>query len=138
LFELIYQRTEASSDLLICLDEPFAGVTDDFVPFIVGRLKEMSVNNNILLVTNDHIATLTGMADNTITVSALDRNTVKGNAKGAVDREICLMAVSKGADFEHTTSNADLKFFFDMLNCSRTELLVASLALQLLQWHSLS
>lgn len=114
LFELIYQRTKASSDLLICLDEPFAGVTDDFMPFIVGRLKEMSANNNILLVTNDHIATLTGMGDNTITVSAIDRATVKVNAKESVDRETCLMAVSKGTDFEHTTSSADLKFFFDV------------------------
>lgn len=33
LFELICQRTADQSDLLIVLDEPFAGVTDDFVPY---------------------------------------------------------------------------------------------------------
>ena len=31
LFELIYQRTRAQQNMLIVLDEPFAGVTDDFV-----------------------------------------------------------------------------------------------------------
>ena len=41
LFELIFQRTAAQDNLLVVLDEPFAGVTDDFVPFIVGRLNEM-------------------------------------------------------------------------------------------------
>jgi ABC-type multidrug transport system ATPase subunit len=55
LFELIYQRTLTSKDLLICLDEPFAGVTDDFVPFILERLKIMSKTHNLLLVTNDHV-----------------------------------------------------------------------------------
>jgi hypothetical protein len=33
LFELIYQRTADQTDLLIVLDEPFCGVTDDFVPY---------------------------------------------------------------------------------------------------------
>mmetsp|Transcript_102667 Transcript_102667/g.294258 ORF Transcript_102667/g.294258 Transcript_102667/m.294258 type:complete len:85 (-) Transcript_102667:190-444(-) len=32
LFELIRQRIRHQSELLLCLDEPFAGVTDDFVP----------------------------------------------------------------------------------------------------------
>ena len=32
LFELIVQRTANQSDLLIVLDEPFAGVTDDCKP----------------------------------------------------------------------------------------------------------
>ena len=41
LFELIFQRTAQQENLLIVLDEPFAGVTDDFVPFIVDRLNEM-------------------------------------------------------------------------------------------------
>jgi ABC-type Mn2+/Zn2+ transport system ATPase subunit len=54
LFELIYQRTMQQSGLLIVLDEPFAGVTDDFVPFIVERLNTMRKKQNILLVTNDH------------------------------------------------------------------------------------
>lgn len=40
-FELVRQRTSSQSDLLIVLDEPFAGVTDDFVPFITARLYEM-------------------------------------------------------------------------------------------------
>ena len=37
----------------------------------------MRAKHNVLLVTNDHVSTLTGMADNTITVSALDRAKVK-------------------------------------------------------------
>ena len=41
-FELVRQRTSSQSDLLIVLDEPFAGVTDDFVPFITDRLAEMA------------------------------------------------------------------------------------------------
>ena len=32
LFELIAQRVRSKSGLLIVFDEPFAGVTDDFVP----------------------------------------------------------------------------------------------------------
>jgi ABC-type Mn2+/Zn2+ transport system ATPase subunit len=58
LFELIYQRTATQENLLIVLDEPFAGVTDDFVPFIVERLNEMREMHNVLLVTNDHVETL--------------------------------------------------------------------------------
>lgn len=63
LFELIYQRTASQDNLLIVLDEPFAGVTDDFVPFIVERLNQMRIKHNILLVTNDHVETLKKMAD---------------------------------------------------------------------------
>jgi hypothetical protein len=40
LFELICQRTADQSNLLLVFDEPFACVTDDFVPFIVDRLNE--------------------------------------------------------------------------------------------------
>jgi len=71
LFELVKQRTAGSSDLLLVLDEPFAGVTDDFVPFIVMRLNEMRQKHNILLVTNDHVQTLTEMADSTVVVTAV-------------------------------------------------------------------
>ena len=76
LFELVRQRVSGQSDLLIVLDEPFAGVTDDFVPYIMERLDEMRIKHNILLVTNDHVAALTKMADSTITVSAIDRSKV--------------------------------------------------------------
>lgn len=38
LFELIYQRTADQTDLLIVLDEPFCGVTDDFVPYSKLRI----------------------------------------------------------------------------------------------------
>jgi ABC-type Mn2+/Zn2+ transport system ATPase subunit len=87
LFEIVFQRIFKQRDLLIVLDEPFAGVTDDFVPFIVERLNEMRKNHNILLVTNDHVATLTKMADNTLTVSAIDRSTIRINDRDQVDRE---------------------------------------------------
>src|SRR5210317_1349173 len=86
LFELIFQRTVLQDNLLIVLDEPFAGVTDDFVPFIVKRLNEMRQKHNILLVTNDHVDTLKQMADNTITVSTLARSCVKINDTEGVDR----------------------------------------------------
>ena len=96
LFELICQRTAAQSELLIALDEPFAGVTDDFVPFIVERLNEMRKKHNIVLVTNDHVETLTSMADNTITVSAVDRSVVKVKEIEGVDRQRAIFALSIG------------------------------------------
>lgn len=111
LFELIFQRTATQDNLLIVLDEPFAGVTDDFVPFIVKRLNEMRKKHNILLVTNDHVDTLKKMADNTVTVSAIDRSKVKINGKEGVDRDLALLAMSIGDDYKHTTNNNDLAFF---------------------------
>lgn len=114
LFELIYQRVMAQKDLLIVLDEPFAGVTDDFVPFIVDRLNKMRESHNILLVTNDHVQTLSSMADNIITVSAIDRTTVKINKDEKVDRDLALHAMSLGAEYVYSASSADLKFFWDV------------------------
>lgn len=114
LFELICQRTASQSDLLIALDEPFAGVTDDFVPFIVERLDEMRKKHNIVLVTNDHIETLTRMADNTITVSAVDRSIVKVNDMEGVDRQRTIFALSIGDDFDFKATDKDLSFFFDV------------------------
>ena len=111
LFELIYQRTASQDNLLIVLDEPFAGVTDDFVPFVVKRLNQMRKKHNILLVTNDHVDTLKAMADNTVTVSAIDRSKVKVNGKEGVDRELALLAMSIGDDYKHTSNNQDLQFF---------------------------
>lgn len=113
LFELIYQRTMNQKKLLIVLDEPFAGVTDDFVPFIVERLNLMRKKHNILLVTNDHVQTLTNMADNIITVSAIDRKNVKVNSREKVDREKVIAALSVGDDYVYEASNADFKFFVD-------------------------
>jgi len=77
LFELIMQRVQSQSNILICLDEPFAGVTDDFVPYIMKRLSELKNNHQIVIVTNDHVDSLKSMADNTIKVSALDRSRVQ-------------------------------------------------------------
>jgi ABC-type lipoprotein export system ATPase subunit len=114
LFELVFQRTQSQSDLLIVLDEPFAGVTDDFIPFIVDRLNKMREKHNILLVTNDHVETLKKMADNDITVSAIDRSTVRVNKRENVDREKAILALSFGDNFHYEASSADLKFFFDV------------------------
>lgn len=111
LFELICQRTAVQDNLLIVLDEPFAGVTDDFVPFIVKRLNEMRKKHNILLVTNDHVETLKKMADNTVTVSAIDRSKVKINGKEGVDRALALLAMSIGDEYKQSTNNNDLAFF---------------------------
>jgi len=113
LFELIFQRTKSQKGLLIVLDEPFAGVTDDFVPFIVDRLNDMRKTHNILLVTNDHVETLTKLSDNTITVSAVDRSNVKINDREKVDREKALHALSLGQEYVYTATNEDLKFFYE-------------------------
>jgi len=118
LFELVRQRTRSQSDLLIVLDEPFAGVTDDFVPFITERLEEMRQQHNILLVTNDHVATLTKMADSTITVSAIDRSRVLVNGK-SYERELALHAVAVGGGYQHSAGRNDLLFFM------QTELLTS-------------
>jgi hypothetical protein len=99
---------------LLVLDEPFAGVTDDFVPFIVGRLNELRKQHNILLVTNDHVETLKELADNTIIVSAIDRSTVEVNGLNKVNREKAILALSVGDEFVYKASSADLKFFFDV------------------------
>lgn len=114
LFELICQRTADQSELLIALDEPFAGVTDDFVPFIVERLNEMRQKHNIVLVTNDHVETLTTMADNTITVSAVDRTVVKVNDMEGVDRQRAIFALSIGDDFDMRATDQDFNFFLDV------------------------
>mmetsp|Transcript_17597 Transcript_17597/g.36757 ORF Transcript_17597/g.36757 Transcript_17597/m.36757 type:complete len:506 (+) Transcript_17597:219-1736(+) len=114
IFELIFQRTAPQSDLLIVLDEPFAGVTDDFVPFITDRLNEMRKKHNILLVTNDHVDTLKKMADNTVTVSAIDRTKVKINDREGVDRNLALISMSIGDNYAYSTNNNDLKFFTDV------------------------
>jgi hypothetical protein len=142
LFELIFQRTASQENLLIVLDEPFAGVTgeyvalnfyllydylyvklnsnvsqhltDDFVPFIVGRLNEMRKKHNILLVTNDHVDTLKQMADNTVTVSAIDRSKVRINDMEGVDRELALLAMVIGDDYKQQRSDGDLQFFVDV------------------------
>ena len=111
LFELIVQRIATQENLLIVLDEPFAGVTDDFVPYIIDRLNEMRMMHNILLVTNDHVEALTRMADNTITVSVIDRSRVTVNGKENVDRELTLLAMSIGDEYNHATNNKDLEFF---------------------------
>lgn len=114
LFELIYQRVRHQNDLLICLDEPFSGVTDDFVPFIVDRLNKLRQGHNILLVTNDHVQTLKEMADNTLTVSAIDRTTVKINDLEQVNREKAILALSVGDQYNYEASSADIKFFLDV------------------------
>jgi len=124
LFELIYQRTREQKDLLICLDEPFAGVTDDFIPWITQRLKEMQQNHNILMVTNDHVQALMDLSDNVLTVSAIDRAHVKVNDREEpVARDQALHALSLGEEYKYSTSNADLKFFWDAEVASNKALL---------------
>jgi ABC-type uncharacterized transport system ATPase subunit len=113
IFELICQRTAGQSDLLLVFDEPFAGVTDDFVPFIVQRLNELR-QRHILLVTNDHVETLENMADNTIVVSATDRSVVQINGLNRVNREKAILALSVGNDFAYNATWDDLRFFLDV------------------------
>ena len=112
LFELVSQRIANTSGLLVCLDEPFAGVTDDFVPFIIERLQQMSESHNVLLVTNDHVAALTELANSTITVSAIDLSKVKVNGTH-FHRETTLHAVSFGKHYQHELGNEDIRFFLN-------------------------
>ena len=115
LFELIYQRTAGQRDLLLVLDEPFCGVTDDFVPWIMARLQLMNQRHNILLVTNDHVEALKNLADNTIVVSAVDRSKVQVNGGNYVDRDKVILALSVGDDYVYQgTSSVDYKFFFNV------------------------
>ena len=74
----------------------------------------MRQNHNILLVTNDHVQTLIDMADNTITVSAIDRSIVKINDYEKVDREEAIHALSIGDQVKYKATDADLKFFWDV------------------------
>ena len=121
-FELVRQRTSSQSDLLIVLDEPFAGVTDDFVPFITARLEEMARKHNLVLVTNDHVGVLTKMADSTITVSAIDRSKVLVDGKSH-ERELALHALAKGESYDNPLGSRDLWFFV------KTELITSPQAL---------
>lgn len=87
-------------------------MTDDFVPFLTDRLKKLSQQHNVLLVTNDHIEALTNMADNIITVSAIDRTVVQINDEAGIDRNKVILALSVGQTFRYEDSNADLSFFW--------------------------
>jgi len=79
LFEIIYQRCYKKKEpLLILFDEPFSGVTDDYLEgFVLPRLRLLKYEHNIILVTNDHVNVLKELADSVITVSATDRSTVQ-------------------------------------------------------------
>mmetsp|Transcript_32096 Transcript_32096/g.112824 ORF Transcript_32096/g.112824 Transcript_32096/m.112824 type:complete len:481 (+) Transcript_32096:52-1494(+) len=111
LFELICQRVAGHSGMLIVFDEPFAGVTDDFVPWIVGRLETLAADHSVVLVTNDHVEALTTLADTTLRVSAIDRSTVAVNGALA-NREHALNAVSSGVAFDGGVDGG-LKFFWE-------------------------
>jgi ABC-type uncharacterized transport system ATPase subunit len=100
--------------MLICLDEPFSGVTDDFVPFFKQRLKALGEKHNILLVTNDHVDLLKEMAENIITVSSIDRSVVKLNDQEGVDREKLIIALAVGESYKYDSVDAGLKFFWDV------------------------
>jgi energy-coupling factor transporter ATP-binding protein EcfA2 len=127
IFELVCQRTKAQSDLLLVFDEPFAGVTDDFVPFVVERLNELRKRHNILLVTNDHLKTLKELANNAIVVSAMDRSKVQVNALSRVDRDKAIRALSVGKDYVGSSSLADLSFFYSVEVATSQSLLIATM-----------
>jgi len=75
----------------------------------------MSEHHNILLVTNDHIQTLTTMSNNTIIVSAIERGIVKINNREKVDRKQALLAMSLGNAYSPVASDiSDLRFFYNV------------------------
>jgi hypothetical protein len=114
IFDLIYQRTRNHRDLLLLFDEPFAGVTEDFLPFIQDRLAKLRENHNIVLVTNDHVELLRGLADNTIVVSALDRTKVTVNNRVTAHREDAMQVLSVGKDYTEKASYAEYRFFWNV------------------------
>jgi ABC-type proline/glycine betaine transport system ATPase subunit len=114
IFDLIYQRTRRHRDLLLLFDEPFAGVTEDFLPFIQDRLAKLRENHNIVLVTNDHVELLRGLADNTIVVSALDRTKVTVNNRVTANREDAMQVLSVGKDYTEKASYAEYRFFWNV------------------------
>ena len=84
-------------------------MTDDFVPFITERLAEMARKHNLVLVTNDHVDVLTGMADSTITVTAIDRSRCSWTARRTSGS--WSFALAKGEGYEHNIGSRDLSFF---------------------------
>jgi hypothetical protein len=80
----------------------------------VDRLNLIRQKHNILLVTNDHVQALSEMADNVLTVSAIDRAKVKINDREQVDREKAILALSVGNDYQFGPTNSDLKFFLEV------------------------
>jgi energy-coupling factor transporter ATP-binding protein EcfA2 len=113
--------------LLLVFDEPFAGVTDDFVPYVVERLNELRKRHNVLIVSNDHVGTLKEMADNTIVVSAMDRSAVQVNTLHRVDRSKAIRALSVGKDYVGSSSLADLGYFFEVEVVTSRALLIAGM-----------
>lgn len=110
LFELVRQRTANTKGVLVILDEPFAGVTDEFVPFLARQLTEMRAKHSVLLVTNDHVKVLTGMSDTIITLSATDRLSVTLDGE-TYDREIVTHAVAVGRNYDLPMGSRDVQFF---------------------------
>jgi hypothetical protein len=71
----------------------------------------MRKTHNIVLVTNDHVQVLKDMANNTLTVSAIDRSTVRINDLEKVDRRKALAALSVGDRYHYKANMDDLLFF---------------------------
>lgn len=110
-FELVKQRTENLSGLLIAMDEPFTGVTDDFLPFIVSGLTKLRAKHNVVTVTNDHVKSLTQMADHIFTVSATNRTQVAVNGN-QFDREVVVHALALGAKYPAASLDKQAAVFF--------------------------
>lgn len=94
LLEMLCQHTLSQRKLSIALDEPFEGVSDDHVPFLVDRLNRLREKHNILLTTCDHIKTLSEIADITLGMSSFDRHLIKVNNRDYVAREKAISALS--------------------------------------------
>ena len=80
--------------------------------WIKNRLQQLKDKHNVVLVTNDHVEVMKGMADNTITVSAVDRSVVKINDREDADREKAILALAMGERFKFESSSDDLYFFW--------------------------
>jgi hypothetical protein len=94
---------------------------------IVEQLEYLrNQNHNIVLVTNDHVHTLMELADNTITLSAMDRTLVKINQNDASDREMALHVLgSVGVEYKYpSATRSDLNFFLQAEIISSNSLLV--------------
>jgi energy-coupling factor transporter ATP-binding protein EcfA2 len=112
--EILCQRTEGRAGLLILLDEPLAGMTDDLVPYFLDSLNDMRHRHNVVVASSLRVDELKQIANNVIKVSATDRTFVRLNGADEVDRKKIIAALAVGQKFDMISVKDDVLFFFDV------------------------
>jgi energy-coupling factor transporter ATP-binding protein EcfA2 len=111
--EVLCQRTEGLAGILILLDEPLAGMTDDLVPYFLDTLNDMRHRHNVVVASSLRVDELKQIANNIIAVSAIDRTVVRLNS-AEVDRKKVISALAVGQKYDLTSVMDDFLFFFDV------------------------